>query len=296
MKNGNQILPASPSALKLYVSAMRPRTWPLSLAPVCIGTSMVRRDVDLALFLCALLFSLFIQIGTNLANDYFDFVKGADNAHRIGPLRACASGLIEPRSIYRTALAFFASALFVAIPLMVRVGLWSLPIAASCVLFGIFYTGGKKPLGYLGLGEILALIFFGPVACCGAYYLQTGLIRFSVFLSALSPGLLSVAVLVANNLRDEKSDRLAGKWTLIARLGRTFGSWEYALCILLAGIIPYFIARSSFQLLPMAILPASYPLIRKAFCFDHPKELIGLLKGTVLLLVAYTVLFSIAWM
>lgn len=294
MKNGSPISLASPSALKAYFLASRPKTWIASLSPVLIGTAMASY-VDFPIFILTLFFSLFIQIGTNYANDYFDFIKGADTQLRNGPKRATQEGWISPRSMWIAAILLFTLALLVAIPLMIIAGLWSLFLACACVVFGILYTGGPKPLGYLGLGEVLVFFFFGPVAVCGTFFLQTGWVTLPVFIASLAPGFLSCSILIANNLRDEKSDRVAGKRTLIVRFGRTFGSWEYTLSILLATLVPpilVFIYHAPPLLLSCSlILISAIPSIKKAFFFRDPFELIGVLQNSAFLLILYTGLF-----
>lgn len=301
MKNGNLISPVSPSAPKnlaaAYFLAARPRTWISGIAPVCIGTSMVKQPIDYAVFGLALFFSLLIQIGTNYANDYFDFIKGADTPSRIGPARATASGWITPSDMKRATVFVFLSAVLVALPLMFRVGMWSLLIVCVCVLFGVLYTGGPKPLGYLGLGEILVLLFFGPVACLGSYFLQTHSLDVPPLIASLAPGFLSTGTLVANNLRDYEEDAKAGKKTLIVRFGRKFGGWEYGCCVVLAGFVPLLLFSQSswLSIAPMLILPLSIPLIRTGFLFEHPKELLSVLQRNSLLLLLYTVLFCLTW-
>lgn len=297
MKNENQTLPVFPSGLKTYFLAARPKTWPLSLAPVFIGASMVPGELDGLVLFLTFMFSLSIQIGTNYANDYFDFIKGADNQDRVGPPRAAASGWISPKEMGKATGFVFLLALTIAIPLMFRAGIWSFPLAISCVLFGIFYTGGPKPIGYVGAAEILVLLFFGPVACCGTYFLQTGGLEKSVLIASLAPGFFSTAALVANNLRDEATDKKAGKKTLIVRFGRKFGSWEYTLCILSGSLTPFFsfiyFDRPFLSLAPLGVLLLAIPSIRKAFTFQHPRELISVLQTSALLLVVYTFLFCI---
>jgi len=293
IKSENPTSPVSPSGLKTYLLAARPRTWILSLAPVCIGTWMVKEGIDWLVFGLTLCFSLLIQIGTNYANDYFDFRKGADTAERIGPPRATSMGWITPGAMLQAAMVVFGVALLVAIPLMVRVGYWSFFIAALCILFGLLYTGGPKPLGYLGWGEVLVLIFFGPVACCGAYYLQTFSWNGTIFIASLAPGLLSTSALVANNLRDESGDKKAGKRTLVVRFGRKAGSWIYGLSVVGAGAIP--IVLVGWSVVPLVIWLAAIPLMRTAFYFQHPKELISVLQGSARLQLLYTLLFCATW-
>lgn len=283
-----------------YILASRPKTWIASLSPVLIGTAYAAReqDVQISVFLLALFFSFLIQVGTNFANDYFDYMNGADNANRIGPKRATQEGWISPRAMLRASLTVFGSAFLIAAPLMGIAGLWSVPLAALCIFFGIAYTGGPKPLGYMGLGELLVFIFYGPVAVCGSYFLQTGSFNVPILLASLAPGLLCCSILIANNLRDERSDRAARKKTLIVRFGRRFGSWEYTFSIAAAAAVPLILVW--FYGAPIAlasaalIFPASLPLIWKSFTFCDPFELLSLLQGSALLLFVYTALFSLA--
>lgn len=294
MKNVNPTTPASPSALKAFFLASRPKTWIASLSPVLIGTAM-SHDPKILLFIPTLLFSLFIQIGTNFANDYFDFVKGADTALRNGPKRATQEGWIAPKTMWQASLVIFGAALLIAIPLIHLAGLWSLFIAIACVSFGILYTGGPKPLGYLGLGEVLVFVFFGPIATCGTYFLQTTTLTVPVCIASLAPGLLSCSLLIANNLRDEKTDRLAHKNTLIVRFGKTFGTIEYTLSILAAAAIPFvltFVFDHSLKLL-LSILPFTLAPIHKVFSFRDPLELIAVLQKTSFIFFLYTLLFAI---
>ncbi len=296
MKSANPILPASPSALKSLFLASRPKTWIASLSPVLIGSAMAPH-LNLPIFTLTLLFSLFIQIGTNYANDYFDFVNGADTALRNGPKRATHQGWISPRSMWLATLAIFGCALILAIPLMIAAGLWSLFLALACVAFGILYTGGPKPLGYLGLGELLVFPFFGPIAACGTYFLQTGAVHMPVFVASLAPGLLSCSILIANNLRDEKSDKAANKRTLIVRFGRTFGTWEYIISLLLAFSVPpvliIFYGAPITLLAASLVLFAAIPPIKKVFSFRDPLELISVLQSSAILLILYTLIFCI---
>lgn len=297
LKSENPTSLASPSAPKAFLLASRPRTWPASICPVLIGSTLAM-TVDIPIFLFTLFFSLFIQIGTNFANDYFDFVNGADTSLRKGPKRATQEGWITPAAMLRATILIFSCAFVCAIPLMWVAGLWSLPITALCIAFGILYTGGPKPLGYLGLGELLVFVFFGPVAVCGTYFLQTGDFSLFVLIASLAPGFLCCSILIANNLRDEISDRIAGKNTLIVRFGRTFGSWEYTLSIGAACLIPliliYFFDAPVNLATASLLFLAAIPSIKKAFDFEEPLELIAVLKNSAQLLLLYTLLFSFA--
>lgn len=290
----------SPNVLEKWFLATRPKTWIASISPVCIGTALVDiHSISWTVFLLTLLFSLAIQIGTNFANDYFDFIHGADTDKRQGPKRAVQSGWISPNTMRKATVFLFGFAFLMAIPLMAIAGLWSIFVTIAAILFGILYTGGPKPLGYLGLGEVLVLIFFGPIATCGTYYLQTLSLNSFVCLASLSPGLFSCALIIANNLRDEETDRLANKKTLIVRFGKLFGCLEYAFSIGFAVLIPLILLifyQGPYNLLSVFFLfPIAVSLIKKAFVFNHPKELIAVLQGTSLLFFFYTMLFCIAY-
>jgi len=279
----------SPSVLKSFILASRPKTLIAGASPVIVGASLAALDAPLSMpfFICTLLFSLFIQIGTNYANDYFDFMNGADTEKRMGPPRAVAKGWLSPSTMRNGAFAFFFGAFLLSLPLIFNTGIWALFFVFTSIAFGILYTGGPKPLGYLGFGDLLVLIYFGPVAVIGTYYIQQQTLSWPLFLLSLSPGLLSVAILTANNLRDEETDRVAGKNTLVVRFGRKFGALEYTACILLAAFLPMNLGF----FFPALILPIAAPLIKKAFLFQSAEEISTLLPKTALLLIFYTLFF-----
>lgn len=295
MKNASRISHAFPSVLEAYFLASRPKTWIASISPVLIGASL-SPTINFFVLILTLLFSLFIQIGTNLANDYFDFIKGADS-RRNGPKRATQEGWIQAPAMLKASLITFSLGLVAAIPLMISVGLWSLFLALACITFGILYTGGPRPLGYSGYGEALVFPFFGPVATCGTFFLQTHTLEMPVFVASLAPGFLSCAILIANNLRDEKTDREANKWTLVARFGTTFGKIEYAAAVLAGSLVPlafvFLFDKSPLFLMATLTLPLSLPTIRKVFYFKTAIELVPVLQSSVLLLFFYTFLFWI---
>jgi 1,4-dihydroxy-2-naphthoate octaprenyltransferase len=203
--------------------AARPRTLPAAIAPVLVGSAAayyVADDLRWGAFAAALIGSIFIQIGTNLANDYSDAKRGADTADRLGPVRVTASGLAAPkRVLYATWVAFGIAAACgiylatVAGPVIIAVGVLS--IAA-----GVLYTGGPRPYGYAGLGELFVFLFFGLVAVNGSYYVQLERLDWLPFGLSVSIGALATAILVVNNIRDIETDRRAGKNTLAVRLGR----------------------------------------------------------------------------
>lgn len=289
-KNENPISLDSPSVLKAFFLAARPKTWSAGLCPVLVGACVAAKTgpLDLAVLFLTLLFSLGIQIGTNFANDYFDFINAADTSQRVGPKRAVQQGWIQPKTMLCMSLICFGFDLFCAVPLMMIAGAWSMPIAVLCVALGILYTGGPKPLGYLGLGELLVFIFFGPLAVLGTFFLQTGTITMMAWLASLPSGLLSAAILTANNLRDEQTDRAARKNTIVVRFGRKFGNLCYTGSILAAALV-------SWSFSPWILLPylTAIPLIRTVFSNSDSFELIPILPKTSLLLLLHTLAFCL---
>ncbi|HSX13345.1 MAG TPA: 1,4-dihydroxy-2-naphthoate octaprenyltransferase [Chlamydiales bacterium] len=289
MKNESQTSLVSPNELEKWILASRPKTWIASLSPVLIGTSMAP-SISWFIFALTALFSLLIQIGTNYANDYFDFLSGADTHERIGPKRAVQQGWIRPDTMKKATIIVFAAAFIVAIPLMFIAGIWSLIITAFAITFGILYTGGPKPLGYLGLGEILVFVFFGPIACCGSFFLQTHTVNTAVLFASIAPGLFSCALLIANNLRDEITDRKANKKTLVVRFGQIFGKIEFALSTFIPLLIPLtllFFYGGPINLIGVFfLLPIAINLLKQE----------NLLLGTSLLFFFYTLLFTISYL
>lgn len=296
LKNENPTFPSSKGSLKAWFLASRPKTWIASMAPVFTGTLMAEK-ISLFYFFSALLFSLLIQIGTNFANDYFDFVKGADTDKRVGPKRAVQQGWISKDAMKQGIKIVFSLALLISLPLMIKVGPISLIVVFFSILFGIWYTGGSKPLGYLGLGELLVFIFFGPVATIGSYLLQSGFIHEKALIASLPMGLFSCALLIANNLRDHETDSLANKKTLVVRFGTLFGSLEYAFCIAFSFSTPLllvFFYQAPLNLLSCFFLfPIGLKLIQKTF---FEKDLTPLLQGTTFLFSFYTLLFCLSYL
>ena len=287
--------------LKNWIIAIRPNTLPAAIAPVLIGTAMAFGNgaFHWPSAPTALLAALSIQIGTNLANDYFDFKNGADTAQRIGPQRVTQSGLIKPQKVLWGAIFFFLlSALFSAF-LIHRAGMCIVIIAAVSILSGILYTAGPRPLGYLGLGDLFVLIFFGPVAVGGTYFVQALDIDWAVIVAGLAPGFLSMAILAINNLRDIDADRKANKRTLAVRLGRSFAMSEYLFCIIAASLIPFAVVlvTDDHQGVALASLVGFFaiPCIKKALTSTDGQTLNRVLVHTGRLLLIYSVIFSIGW-
>ena len=203
--------------------ASRPRTLPAAIAPVLVGTAAayyVADDLRVLAFVAALIGSIFIQIGTNLANDYSDAKRGADTADRLGPVRVTASGLAAPRRVLVATWVAFGIAMACGIYLATVAGPVIIAVGVVSILAGVLYTGGPRPYGYAGLGELFVFLFFGLVAVNGSYYVQLERLDWLPFGLSISVGAMATAILVVNNIRDIETDRRAGKNTLAVRLGR----------------------------------------------------------------------------
>lgn len=286
---------------RIWFLASRPKTLWAGIAPVTMGSSMAFAD---GLFhwpsaLAALLCSILIQIGTNFANDYFDFVHGADTTERLGPTRATQAGLVKPGIMKKAFIAIFTLAFIIGLYLIWRGGWPILTIGLLSILFGILYTGGPYPLGYNGLGDIFVLIFFGPVAVGGTYYVQALQINYIVLLAGLAPGLISVALLTVNNLRDIDTDRKSGKRTLAVRFGANFARVEYLFCIVVACLLPIILSflngGNYYSMITIGVLLFAIPAIRTVFRESGGPVLNEALARTGKMLLIYSVLFSIGW-
>lgn len=293
--------PARPSTWGIWWSAARPRTLGAAFAPVFVGTALAGAAGGLHLpsALAALLGALAIQVGTNFANDYFDFLKGADTADRVGPVRATQAGWVTPAQMRTaTALAFLAL-LPPALVLVARAGLPMAVIGVVSVVCGVLYTGGPRPLAYLGLGDIFVLIFFGPVAVAGTAYAQTLTLDPKAVVAGLMPGLVATALLAVNNLRDIETDTVANKRTLAVRFGRTFARWEYTLALLLPVLVlpvvlVVWAGGHAGALASLAMVVPAAGLVRRAWK-EEGRALIAVLEGTGKLLVLHSLLFGVGW-
>jgi 1,4-dihydroxy-2-naphthoate polyprenyltransferase len=233
-------LPVRTGSWRAWIIAARPPTLPAAIVPVVVGTASVAtlstfRPLP---FLAALLAALLIQIGTNFANDVFDYHKGADTIHRLGPTRVTQSGLIRPQQVLVATFVTFGLSAVVGLYL-IYVGGWPiLAIGVLSIASGLAYTGGPWPLGYNGLGDLFVFVFFGVVAVVGSAYLQTGAFELVALVASIPVGLLVTAILVVNNLRDVDTDRVAGKKTLAVRFGRRATRWQYGLFVAIAYAVP----------------------------------------------------------
>ncbi len=288
--------------IKIWIDAARPKTLWAALAPVLIGTAMAHSDgmMHLASAMVASMAAILIQIGTNFANDYFDFRKGADQKDRLGPVRATGAGLIKPAVMRMAFILMFLLAFLIGLYLIWRGGWPILLIGILSIIFGILYTAGPYPLAYNGLGDIFVLIFFGPVAVGGTYYVQTGEISYPVMLAGLSPGLISTALLTVNNLRDIYTDEKVGKRTLAVRFGLLFTRMEYLFALLIAlCIIPVLLLiiepHHPYILAGMLVFLFALPSIKAVFFNEINRELNSVLATTGKILLIYSIIFSLGW-
>jgi len=226
-------------------------------------------------------------------------MKGADSVYRIGPTRVTQSGLVSPNETKVAAIVAFGAAILIGIYLVTRGGWPIVIIGLSSILCGVIYTAGPFALGYKGLGDLFVLIFFGPVAVGGTYYVQTLSINWQVLAAGIAPGLISVAILTVNNLRDVKGDFLAGKKTLAVRFGVSFSKSEFVIAIFLAAITPLVIWRISDAHYPAAatilLLPLAMPAFKKVLSGQSGPELNGVLVSTGRFLLFYSLVFSLGW-
>ncbi len=286
------------SPVRAWVMATRPKTLAAAAIPVVVGSALALHDGVFAALpaLAALLGAMLIQIGTNLANDYFDFKKGADTEDRLGPTRVTQAGLISEGAVRNAMIATFAMSALVGSYLIVVGGWPILLIGVLSIASGVAYTGGPYPLGYNGLGDLFVFIFFGIVAVTGTYYVQDLTWSLDALIAAVPVGLLSVAILIVNNFRDMDQDVLVGKRTLAVRFGRKATIAQYALALAIPYVVPaiHFFVRDAapWVFLPLLSLPLAIKLFRD-FTSKTGSDLNPVLENTAKLLVVFGVLYAI---
>lgn len=288
----------APGRLQVWLLATRPRTLPAAVAPVLVGGAVALKlgQAAWAPFLAAMLGAALLQIGSNLANDYFDFVAGVDTAERLGPVRVTQAGLASPRAVaIATAMAFLLATLVGGY--LVTVGGWPIvAIGLASILAGIAYTGGPFPLGYKGLGEIFVFLFFGLIAVTGTTYVQTHGWSWLALELAIPVGLLSAAILVVNNLRDLPTDARTGKGTLAVRFGERFTLFEYGLLLVGAYLVPVELVvvgeLGPGALLPLLTLPLAVRLYRSVRV-ERGRALNRRLADTAQLLFVFSALLAL---
>lgn len=283
---------------KDWVGGARLRTLPLAVAPVAVGAGVadLSKSFSLTLTLLALAVSVLLQIGVNYSNDYSDGVRGTD-AFRVGPARLTGSGLVNPKAVLKTALTFFALAAVAGLIAVVISGRWwFIAVGAIAIVAAWFYTGGKKPYGYAGLGEVVVFIFFGLVATIGTVWMQSDNIPQEAWVAGGAVGLLAVAVLIANNTRDIETDKLSGKNTLSVRIGDRASRILFAVCVL----VPYVVAGLYITVYPAMLfvlltLVGAIPAVVIMLWARTSKEMILALAITSLTSLAYGVLMGVAF-
>jgi 1,4-dihydroxy-2-naphthoate octaprenyltransferase len=288
------------SKIRAWLLATRPRTLPAAVAPVIVGAAMAIADAHFRWLpaVAALMVALLLQIGVNLANDYFDYRKGIDTADRIGPPRVTQSGLIPAKQVMAGMLLAFILSGVPGIYLLVVGGWPVLIIGLACILAALAYSGGPFPLASHGLGDLFVFIFFGLVAVCGTYYVQALHLTPMVLLMGAIEGFLITAILVVNNLRDIQTDRQTGKRTLAVMIGDRGSKMEYVLLLATAYAIPLILwlsgHSSAWVILPLVSLPMAFALIRIIWTTTGSPGLNQALASTAKLTLIYSLLLSAA--
>ncbi|MGZ6297099.1 MAG: 1,4-dihydroxy-2-naphthoate polyprenyltransferase [Candidatus Limnocylindrales bacterium] len=286
------------SGLRIWLMAARPRTLPAAVAPVLVGTALAGfvHVFHPLRFVAALLSALFIQVGTNLSNDYSDARRGADAEDRLGPVRVTAGGLVPPRQVLIATYVSFGLAVLFGIYLIAVAGWELLLVGAASILAGVAYTGGPRPYGYEGLGEVFVFLFFGIVAVAGSFFVQVEKLTCEAFALAVPVGLLAAAILVVNNVRDIDSDRRAGKRTLAVKLGRERTRVMFATVVYLAYLLTpvtwLFGPTTAWVLLPWLTLPLAASLIRVVRNRTDGPSLNGALAKSGMLQLSFCLLLS----
>ncbi len=255
--------------LGFWFLACRPKTLTAAVVPVVVATGVATASLgnqpDLIISFLAMLSALSIQIGTNLINDALDFRKGADTKARIGPMRVTQAGLLSYRQVFVGGILAFLTAIIFAVPLVMHSGWVIAAIGLASLFFGYIYTGGPLPLAYIGLGEVFVFIFFGFVATCGVFYLQTGGVNLDSFIAGTQVGCLATVIIAVNNIRDIDGDLVAKKRTLAVRFGKGFAINEIILLAILPFLVNFYWLTKGYIaafLLPFMALPPAISVAR----------------------------------
>ncbi|HEX3241020.1 MAG TPA: 1,4-dihydroxy-2-naphthoate polyprenyltransferase [Solirubrobacterales bacterium] len=287
--------------MRIWLQAARPRTLPAAVAPVLVGTAAAVQWAGelprVGAFIAALVGSIFIQIGTNLANDYSDARRGADTADRLGPVRVTSAGLVTPQRVLTATYIAFAVAVACGIYLAVVAGIVILLVGAFSIAAGVLYTGGPRPYGYAGLGEVFVFLFFGLVAVNGSYYVQLEELDALPLGLSISIGFLATAIIVVNNVRDVETDRRAAKNTLAVRVGRANAVLLYRLLVLGSFVVlPIALWAGEASMLPLIgllALPLAVPPLRTMANRTDGPSLNGALAQTGALLGVFSLLVTV---
>ncbi len=285
-----------PTIFQIWWMAIRPKTLPAAASGVMMGSALAWRDGTFELLpaIAALAVALLLQVGSNVANDVFDFERGADTAERHGPLRVTQAGLLSPSQVKKGMAVIFGLAALCGLYLASVRGWVVIAIGAAAIISAIAYTGGPFPLGYYGLGDLFVFIFFGLAAVAGTYYVQVGTVSAAAWWMSIPVGLIITAILVVNNLRDIENDRVAGKHTLAVMMGEKATKTEYVLCmgiayLLLPGLVLMKIVPVG-GLLAWLSLPIAIKSARTVFT-QKGGPLNAALAGTGQTALAYSLLF-----
>jgi len=281
-----------------WLLAIRPRTLPAAAAPVVVGTALALAEGKIQPWtaLACLLAAVSLQIGSNLANDVFDYEKGTDSGVRLGPTRVTQAGLLTPSQVKGGMWGIFGFTVFLGSYLILKGGWPILFIGVAAIFSAIAYTGGPFPFGYYGLGDLFVFVFFGLAATAGTYYVQVGMVSPAVWWMAAAMGFLTVAILVVNNLRDIDSDRRANKRTLAVRLGERKTRFEYILLMIFAYGVPLLVwiydLSPPWVMLTWMTIPKAVHWVRYIHA-NTGSKLNQALAGTGQLELLYGLLFSL---
>ncbi len=290
------------SRWKIWILAIRPKTLPAAVSPVIVGTALAYHDHKFRLFIAtaALVGSLLLQILSNLANDYYDFIKGVDDHTRVGPVRVTQSGLLTPIQVRNGAIVVTLLAIVDGLYLIFsNGGLVVLLIGLFSIIFAIIYSGGPYPLSSLGLGDIFVFIFFGLIAVPGTYYVQALTVTTEVFIASIPAGLLITAILVVNNYRDFDNDLKANKRTFAHFLGKRGTRYYYSFLVFVPFTVSFLfigLYPNSFNfwlLLPLISLPLAFQLVKQIHTTTELQRFNVLLGKTAMFGLLFNLLFSL---
>lgn len=279
------------TTLDTWVKGARPRTLPAAVAPVIVATALAGSDAVASRAALALLVSLSLQIGVNYSNDYSDGIRGTDS-DRVGPTRIVASGLATPSSVKAAAFISFLIGALAGLVLAILTSWWLVAVGAAAILAAWYYTGGKRPYGYSGLGEVAVFVFFGLVATMGSYFVQSEKITLKSLLAAIPVGALACAILVINNIRDREKDQAVGKRTLAVRLGDR-GSRNFFVGLLLLAHLSSLLI-TPWAMLTLVLTPLTFQLARSVKSQIHGTALIPMLAKTGQLQLLFAGLLALA--
>lgn len=292
------VVTMSKSTLIIWLEATRPKTLPAAVAPVVLGTAMAHSVGGMQLLpaVICLFFALLIQVGTNFANDYLDGIRGTDTDARIGPRRAVATGLIQAKTMKLAAVATLAIAFCLGLSLIYFGGWWLLLVGAASVLCAWGYTGGPYPLAYNGLGDVFVVLFFGLIAVGFTFFVQTGYFIADVLYLGAACGFVVNNILVVNNYRDIEEDTRASKKTLVVLLGRKFALFQYAISLLLVGLVLFWLSSrgyGSYVLLGWLAVIIGFFQVARLSAASSVAEFLAILKSSAFVVVIYSFLTAL---